>query len=60
MSHNVSYLVRSAKSVPLLLLIAQKAKEKGINEVAFDRNGYKYHGRVKALADGARAGGLKF
>jgi len=40
--------------------IAAKAKEKDIVEVVFDRNGYIYHGRVKALADGAREGGLKF
>ena len=40
--------------------IAAKAKEKGIEQVAFDRAGYRYHGRVKALADAARAGGLKF
>ena len=40
--------------------IAAKAKEKGIEKVAFDRAGYRYHGRVKALADGARGGGLKF
>ena len=40
--------------------IAQKAKAKGIDAVAFDRAGYRYHGRVKALADAARAGGLKF
>ena len=40
--------------------IAQKAKAKGIEAVAFDRGGYRYHGRVKALADAARAGGLKF
>lgn len=40
--------------------IAKKALEKGIKEVAFDRNGFIYHGRVKALADAARKGGLKF
>lgn len=41
-------------------IIAAKAIAQGISRVVFDRNGYKYHGRVKALADGARAGGLKF
>ena len=41
-------------------LIAQRAKEKGITQVVFDRAGYKYHGRVKALAEGAREGGLIF
>ena len=41
-------------------LIAERCKEKGISEVVFDRNGFVYHGRVKALADGAREGGLKF
>jgi large subunit ribosomal protein L18 len=40
--------------------IAAKAKDKGVETVAFDRGGYRYHGRVKALADAARAGGLKF
>ncbi len=40
--------------------IAQKATEKGISTVVFDRGGYLYHGRVKALAEGAREGGLKF
>ncbi len=40
--------------------IAEKAKKLGVESVAFDRSGYKYHGRVKALAEAARAGGLKF
>ena len=41
-------------------LIAKAALEKGVKEVCFDRGGYLYHGRVKAVAEGARAGGLKF
>jgi large subunit ribosomal protein L18 len=41
-------------------LIAERAKAAGIDSVAFDRSGYKYHGRVKALADAAREGGLQF
>jgi len=40
--------------------VAEKAKEQGIEKVVFDRNGYKYHGRIKALAEGARENGLKF
>ncbi len=48
----------AAKKVGLAL--AQKAAEKGITEVVFDRGGYLYHGRVSELADGAREGGLKF
>jgi len=40
--------------------IAAKAKEKGIDRVCFDRSGYLYHGRVKAVAEGAREGGLNF
>ncbi len=40
--------------------IAKKAREKGITEVVFDRNGYLFHGRVKSLADAARKAGLKF
>lgn len=41
-------------------LIAEKAKQAGITTVAFDRSGYKYHGRIKALADAARENGLSF
>ncbi len=41
-------------------LLAKRAKEKELSDVAFDRAGYKYHGRVKALADGAREAGLNF
>lgn len=48
----------SAKAVGQL--IASRAKEKGITAVVFDRGGFRYHGRVQALADAAREGGLKF
>lgn len=41
-------------------LLAQRAKDKGVERVVFDRSGYLYHGRVKALAEGAREGGLVF
>ena len=41
-------------------LLAERAREKGITKVVFDRGGYLYHGRVKAFADGAREGGLEF
>jgi len=50
--------VASAKQVGLL--IASRAKEKGISKVVFDRNGFLYHGRVAAVAEGAREGGLDF
>jgi large subunit ribosomal protein L18 len=42
------------------LLIAERARQKGIETVVFDRGGYIYHGRIKELADGAREGGLTF
>ena len=51
---------KTAKSFALGKLIAAKAKTQGINTVVFDRGGYQYHGRVKAVADGARKGGLEF
>jgi large subunit ribosomal protein L18 len=41
-------------------LLAEKAKAAGVSKVVFDRNGYRYHGRVQAVADGAREGGLEF
>lgn len=50
--------VEAAKAVGKI--IAKRAIEAGIREVAFDRSGYSYHGRVKALADAAREGGLQF
>lgn len=49
-----------AKSKLVGTLIAKKALEKSISAVVFDRNGYRYHGRIQAIADGAREGGLKF
>lgn len=50
--------IEAAKKVGAM--IASKAKEKGITSVVFDRNGYKYHGRVAALAEAARENGLEF
>jgi len=52
--------IKKAKAFEVGKLIAEKAKAKKIEEVVFDRGGYQYHGRVKALAEGAREGGLKF
>lgn len=51
---------KTDKSLELGKLLAEKAKAKGISSVVFDRGCYKYHGRVKAVADGAREGGLQF
>ena len=50
--------IEAAKKVGLM--VAERAKAKGIEEVVFDRGGYVYHGRVQALAEAAREGGLKF
>jgi large subunit ribosomal protein L18 len=50
--------VAGAKAIGTL--VADRAKEKGIKSVVFDRGGYQYHGRIKALADAARAAGLEF
>ncbi len=50
--------IESAKTIGSL--IAKRAQDKGISQVVFDRAGYQYHGRVKALAEAAREGGLKF
>jgi large subunit ribosomal protein L18 len=50
--------VAAAKAIGKL--VAERAKEKGIQKVVFDRGGYRYHGRVKALADAAREAGLEF
>jgi large subunit ribosomal protein L18 len=51
---------KSAKAKQVGGLLAERAKAAGVEQVMFDRAGYKYHGRVKALADGAREGGLSF
>lgn len=53
-------VTKTEKSVLVGKLIAERALELNIQSVVFDRNGYLYHGRVKALADAARQGGLKF
>jgi large subunit ribosomal protein L18 len=51
---------KSERSVAVGKRVAEKAKAAGITKVVFDRGGYQYHGRVKAVADGAREGGLEF
>jgi large subunit ribosomal protein L18 len=51
---------KTEKSVAVGKLVAEKAKASGITQVVFDRGGYQYHGRVKAVADGAREAGLEF
>jgi len=53
-------LDKTAQSKVVGIALAERAQTRGIEQVVFDRGGYKYHGRVKALADGAREGGLEF
>ena len=58
--NNVAGKSKAVKAELVGSLLAERALSKGISKVAFDRGGYKYHGRVKALAEAARQGGLKF
>lgn len=51
---------KTEQSKAVGVAIAKKAAEKGIDTIVFDRNGFLYHGRIKAVAEGAREGGLKF
>jgi len=53
-------MVKAKKAEVVGTLLAEKALNKGIKQVVFDRGGYKYHGRVKALAEAARKAGLEF
>lgn len=55
-----SGLKKTDEAVAVGKLLAQRAQERHIKQVVFDRAGYRYHGRVKAIADGAREGGLEF
>ncbi len=59
-SKDLKYTGNTGAAIAVGKEIAEKAKASGIESVAFDRSGYKYHGRVKALADSAREAGLKF
>ncbi len=60
MKETVAVKVKTEAAKEAGKLIAKKAVEKKISKVVFDRGGYKYHGRIKALAEGAREGGLQF
>ena len=53
-------LTKTERALAVGKLLAAKAVKQGINKVVFDRGGFRYHGRVKAVAEGARAGGLQF
>ncbi len=59
-ANNEAIRPKTAVSTAVGALLAQRAQERGITRVVFDRGGYKYHGRVKALAEAAREGGLQF
>jgi large subunit ribosomal protein L18 len=60
LKHKISYGGNVKAASALGEVLAQRAKNKGISKVAFDRGGYLYHGRVKAVAESARKAGLKF
>lgn len=60
MRDTLSYTGNAEAAVAVGKLVAERAKAKGVESVAFDRSGFKYHGRVKALADAAREAGLQF
>lgn len=57
---SLDYTGNAAAAAEVGKLVAERAKKKGVESVAFDRSGFKYHGRVKALADAAREAGLQF
>lgn len=59
-ANNLDKTGNTAAAEQIGKLIAERAKGKGVEQVAFDRSGFKYHGRVKALADAARENGLQF
>ena len=60
MRDELSYTGNSEAAAAIGKLVAERAKKKGVESVAFDRSGFKYHGRVKALAEAAREAGLQF
>ena len=60
MRSDLDYTGNMAAATSVGKLVAERAKEKGVESVAFDRSGFKYHGRVKALAEAAREAGLQF
>lgn len=53
-------MTKTEKAREVGKLVAERAKDAGVDSIVFDRNGYLYHGRIKSLAEGAREGGLKF